>query len=323
MFFSVVIPVYNVEKYITECVDSILRQTYKDFELILVDDGSQDNSPVICDNYQKRDARVKVIHKLNGGQSSARNAGATIAKGKYIIFIDSDDFILDENAFRKIVDTADEQDIIFYKHCKFIDATKQLKNCTYNYAQLSMEDSYILMLKKMVATDSFFGMAWNKCIRRKLIENNDIKFEEGLLGEDMDWIYQIVTNAKSLSVIDQPFIAYRQRENSITKEVKLKHLSDFVYILKKWYEKIDNGNYTKIEKEVYLGALAKYYSNMLITYVRVNDKNKYQYDKQIKRLSVLLKYGISKRPRMISRIYRIFGFRVTVTALGIVDKIKG
>ena len=100
-FFSVIVPVYNVEKYLKECVDSILGQSFSDFELILVDDGSPDNCPAICDEYAKKDEHVKVIHKPNGGVSSARNAGIQMARGEYILFCDSDDFYLD-TAFEKI-----------------------------------------------------------------------------------------------------------------------------------------------------------------------------------------------------------------------------
>ena len=93
MFFSVVVPVYNVEQYLKECVDSILSQTFKDFELILVNDGSKDSSPAICDEYAKKDDRIKVIHKPNGGLSDARNVGTAAAKGEYVIYIDSDDYV--------------------------------------------------------------------------------------------------------------------------------------------------------------------------------------------------------------------------------------
>ena len=98
MFFSIVVPVYNVEKYLKECIDSILSQTFTDFELILVDDGSKDESPLICDEYAQKDERIKVIHKPNGGQAEARNVGTETAAGQYIIYIDSDDFII-ENTF--------------------------------------------------------------------------------------------------------------------------------------------------------------------------------------------------------------------------------
>ena len=99
MFFSVIVPVYNVEKYLKECVDSILKQTFTDFELILVDDGSTDNSPALCDEFAKNDSRVKVIHNKNGGASVARNTGMKAAQGRYLINIDSDDYFLSDDVF--------------------------------------------------------------------------------------------------------------------------------------------------------------------------------------------------------------------------------
>ena len=108
MFLSVIIPVYNVEKYLHQCIDSVLRQTYNDYEVILVDDGTPDNSGKICDEYAKKDIRITVIHKTNGGISSARNAGLDIATGDYIMFVDSDDYLCDDNCFQKLFNKINE-----------------------------------------------------------------------------------------------------------------------------------------------------------------------------------------------------------------------
>ena len=102
MRFSVILPIYKVEKYLAECVDSILKQSFSDYEIILVDDGSPDTSGAICDEYAKKDARVRVIHKKNGGLSDARNAGFEIACGEYVVFIDSDDYVTDADFLKKI-----------------------------------------------------------------------------------------------------------------------------------------------------------------------------------------------------------------------------
>lgn len=323
MFFSIIIPVYNVERYLTECVDSILSQSFHSFELILVDDGSSDKSPAICDDYASGDDRVKVIHKPNGGQSSARNTGTEIAQGDYIIYIDSDDFIMDRNFLKKVRGVAEEKDIVFYKHKKFNDATKKFSDCSYSFAGIDENAPYMDSLKKMIMEDAFFGMPWNKCIRRKVIVDNHIRFEEGLTGEDMDWIYYVILNSKSLATIDETFIAYRQRENSITSSVKLKNLNDYVMIIEKWYKNSNDGSYSDLEKDVIFASLAKYYSNLLIMYTRVKDNKKHDYDRRIKDLSALLKYGLSKRPQLIAKMYRVVGFRMTVNSLSALDKIKG
>ena len=323
MFFSVIIPVYNVERYLRECVDSILSQTFDSYEIILVDDGSSDGSSAICDLYAETDNRVKVIHKANGGQSSARNAGTEIAQGTYIIYIDSDDFIMDCDFLQKVAKAAEGKDIVFFKHKKFFDKTKEFAEYTYSFAGISNEeDAYTDKLMEMIRRDAFFGMPWNKCIRRSVIMQEHIHFEEGLTGEDMDWIYSVILASKSLTVIDEPFIAYRQRENSITSSIKIKNLNDYVFILEKWYEKANTDDCAEQEKKIMLASLAKYYSNLLIMYTRVKDKNKHSYDKRIKKLSVLLQYGLSQRPQLVAKVYAMAGFRLTVCALALLDKIK-
>ena len=136
----------------------------------------------------------------------------------------------------------------------------------------------------------------------------------------MDWNYHLITHVSSIEVIDEPFIAYRQRANSVTTSLKLKNLVDFIYILQKWSRKVNEEIADETLKKALFGSMAKYYSNLLITYNRVIDDNKKQYIKEIKDLSWLLKYAMSKRPKMVAKIYRIFGFNLTVKALKIIDK---
>ncbi len=320
MLFSVIIPIYNVEKYLRECVNSFISQSFKDFEIILVNDGSTDNSGDICDELALKDKRIKVIHKANGGLSDARNAGTKDAIGEYIVYVDSDDYVISENFLEKLSKHADGCDIIQYKHQKFIDGEKELFPCTYNYNGISLNDSFNEKLQKLVEGDAFYGMAWIKAIKRKLLVDNNIEFEVGLLGEDMEWNYHLITNVSSITLIDEPFIAYRQRVNSITTTTKLKNLTDFIYILEKWSNKVSSEINDEELKKILYGSMAKYYSNLLITYNRVKEKNKKAYIKQIKSLSWLLKYAMSKRPKLVNKIYRIFGFRLTVKALKIIDK---
>ena len=320
MFFSIIVPVYNVEKYLAECLDSILAQTFRDYELIVVNDGAKDNSGKICDEYAEKDSRVKVIHKENGGSSDARNVGANKAKGEYIIYIDSDDYILSMDFLQVLHDNLGEADILLYKHQKLIDGSEKMLPCTYSYQNISEKDSYIEKLEKLVAEDAFYGMAWIKTFKRTLIVEHKIEFEVGLLGEDMEWNYNLITHARSLNVVDRPFIAYRQRANSITTSTRLKNLTDFIYILEKWSLKINEEIQDETFRNVLFASMAKYYSNMLITYNRVKEKEKKLYVKQIKKLSWLLEYAMSKRPKIVAKVYRLFGFRLTTAALKLVDK---
>ena len=324
MFFSVILPIYNVEKYLSECVDSILKQSFKDYELILVDDGSKDGSPAICDEYAKKDERIKVIHKPNGGLSDARNVGTAEAKGEYIIYIDSDDFITSDDFLKDIHEkaVATQSDIVLYKFSKFFDDTKKLDNCTFTLDFVESISDPDELLNELVKKDAYYGMAWIKAFRREIAVKNNIQFEKGLLGEDMDWYFGLILCSDKVSAIDKSYIAYRQREGSITTSLKLKNLTDFVYILEKWSDRIKNADISDRKKEALMGALAKYYSNLLITYVRVKDSAKKESVKRIKALSYLLDYSKSSRPQQMKKVYKLAGFAGVTAMLTILDKIK-
>lgn len=323
MLFSIIVPIYNVEKYLNECVESILKQTFRDYELILVDDGATDNSPLLCDEFQKHDNRIKVIHKQNGGLSDARNAGTKIAQGDYIIYIDSDDFLLSQDFLEKVYQkTKSAPDIILYKYVKYFDSTKKLDECKFSYDKaLNMED-YASKIRMLVETDAFYGMAWIKAIRRNVIVNNGIEFEVGLLGEDMEWNYHIIYHSNSIELIDEPFLAYRQREGSITSTHKIKNLTDFIYVLEKWSNIIREKETNMEFQKVLYGSLAKYYSNLLVVYARLIDKEKKQYKERVKKLSWLLEYGLSYRPQTIKKIYNVFGFELTIIGLKLLDRMR-
>ena len=233
MLFSIIVPVYNVEKYLCECVDSVLKQTYKDFELILVDDGSTDRSSDICDEYAKNDNRIKVVHKQNGGQSTARNAGVEIANGKFAVFIDSDDMLSDVNFLRDIKNLIDSKtDVVIFRYCKYYDNGK-IDNCGINLNNIKHSEKQAI-LKELVKRDAFFCSCWSKCVRLDILKENNIEFDTNLSCEDMDWYYSVVFNVNSFKVIDKPYVYYRQRENSVTSNFKKKSIVDYIFTLEKW-----------------------------------------------------------------------------------------
>ena len=137
-----------------------------------------------------------------------------------------------------------------------------------------------------------------------------------------EWNYHLITNAKIIDFVDEAFLAYRQREGSITSSHRIKNLTDFIYIVEKWSTKIKNDCQNEKLKYALFGSLAKYYSNLFVVYSRLKDSNKKQYKKRIKNLSWLLKYSVSKRPKTVAKIYKIFGFDITVLGLKILDRIK-
>lgn len=323
MKYSFILPIYNVEAYLDDCVTSILAQTYTDYEIILVDDGSKDSSPMICDRLAEQDARIKVVHKNNGGQSDARNVGTYFASGDYIIFIDSDDFIITNQFLQKINEKAiDNPDLIFYKYQKYFHDNKRFEDCKYSYQSALEKKNYPERISALVKSDAFFGMAWIKAIKMDVIKSGNIQFDTNLKCEDMDWNYYLILNSNSIELIDESFVAYRQREGSVTATFKLKNLTDFIYVLEKWSERIMKKEMDSLLKNALLGSLAKYYSNMLVVYARLKDAEKKKYRKRIKELSWLLKYSMSNRPKTVGKIYNLIGFDMTIFALQVMDRIK-
>jgi len=324
MFFSVILPIYNVEKYLAECVESVLKQTFGDYELILVDDGSKDSSGKICDEYAQRDSRIRVIHKENGGASDSRNVGLKNALGDYIVYIDSDDYIIADDFLSDLYDEIKikNSDVVLYKFCKFYDDTNKMEKCTFSLDFLEKVKNTDELLFELVKHDAYYGMAWIKAFKRSIAVENDIFFDVNLVCEDMDWYFNLVLNSSTISAIDRSYIAYRQRSGSITTTMKLKNLTDFIYVLEKWSKRINNADISDIKRKALYGALAKYYANMLVVYSRLKDKEKKQYKKQIKSLAYLLNYGLSARPLQIRKFYKLLGFGGVILMLKIYDKIK-
>ena len=211
---SVVVPIYNVEKYLVKCIDSILNQTYKNLEIILVDDGSPDSCPDICDKYKIRDKRIKVIHKENGGLSDARNAGIEIATGKYICFIDSDDFISDEyvNILYNLF-TNDDIDIAECDYFKFNEEKEvySLKNNKQANKIISKKDMLNRLFDKKTSIRT--TIVCNKLYKTKLFD--EVKFPKGKLHEDEFTTYKIIYKSKKIAITNQKLYFYRNNNESI------------------------------------------------------------------------------------------------------------
>lgn len=322
MKFSIIIPVYKVEKYLHQCVDSVLCQTFKGFELILVDDGSPDSCPVICDSYAKKDARVIVIHQKNAGQAAARNVGMKLAQGEYVIFIDSDDYIINSDFLLKLAErTHSHPDLICYKFSKYYDNSNKLVPSSFCMPQFFDEDTYAIRLSKLIEADAFYCAPWSKAIRLELLINNDIYFENGLLSEDQDWYYKVVTKAQTIENIDTAFIAYRQRAGSTSRTWSSKNMTDTLHIISKWKGLMEADGKNPINS-VLLNSLGKLYCNLLIGCCSYKGLDKNAYIKRLQQLAVLLQYDKNPRVRKMSFVYRITGIRILFLFIKLAVKIK-
>ena len=262
---GVIIPVYNVEKYLNQCVDSVLNQKFKDIEVILIDDGSKDNSGEICDYYKEKDSRIKVIHKENGGLSDARNVGIKVCSSEYILFLDSDDYWMD-NCLEEIANfTKNNIDIVFLTAAKYFEQTGKVEE---KFETLDREKvrnkSKEEVFSYLSSSEKFPVSACTKLIRRELITKNNLYFEKGLLSEDIDWSTRLLLKANKFDVCYANFYIYRkQRQGSITNGIKLKSVQDLLYIIKKWSNKCENNEIEPTINESLLSLLSYEYSILL------------------------------------------------------------
>lgn len=237
---SIIVPIYNVENYLPSCIDSILKQTYKNIEVILIDDGSPDNCSAICDEYEKKDERIRVIHQKNSGLSGARNTGIENAQGEYLIFVDSDDTIA-PTMVEELYEYAEEHGcsiVACGRYYLFEDGKKICKITDEKSRTYSFEEAMYEM-----NTFTLFDMsAWAKIYRRELFQN--IRFPKGKLSEDYYIMYKLFDLAQSVGYVAKPLYNYLQRQSSISRNKKINH--DFVYAAKEQMDFLDE-KYPKLK----------------------------------------------------------------------------
>ena len=210
---SVIVPVYKVEAYLGRCVESLLSQTYENLEIILVDDGSPDNCGQICDTYAARDTRIRVIHKENGGLSSARNAGIDVARGEYLGFVDSDDWV-DVHTYEWLLNMALEENVKLvcagrYDYYSW-SGEKRVGLCPPKQEVIDGEE----LVKRIFLWDNVDSAAWDKLYHRSLFR--EIRYPLGVVSEDLPVTYRIALDAGRVGMLDRPVYYYFHREGSIT-----------------------------------------------------------------------------------------------------------
>lgn len=216
---SIIIPIYNVEQYVRECLESVMNQTYKKIEIILIDDGSTDRSGEIADNFALKDNRIKVIHKKNGGLSDARNAGIRAATGEYIMFLDSDDYAADdfvESALRAAIDN--RADIVCFRFTSVTDSGEAISLSTKKEVDNLTEYANTDAIQDIFTLGGTLKVnAWNKIYKRSLFSSNNIEYPVGRIYEDNQTTYKLMYFAKKIIFLDKSLLFYRQRPGSIMK----------------------------------------------------------------------------------------------------------
>ena len=278
---SVIIPVYQVEKYLDKCIASVVGQTYQNLQIILIDDGSTDRSPAICDGWKERDPRITVIHQQNGGLSVARNEGLKIATGEFIGFVDSDDWIepnMVETLLAAMQETA--ADIAVGGFEVFTEDSKSIpyaKSKSTKRSLCSTEEA----LKRLLLLRGFIrNFVWNKLYRRTVLSG--VAFPEGRLYEDVTWTAQVIGNAKSLVCVDQIFYYYLHRPDSLSHDDRqfIRRLQDELELTEQRLDYIHR-HYPSLDKFAILrlhNLICRYYIDICLHFRNLDSDHKIRDD---------------------------------------------
>lgn len=298
---SVIVPIYNVEKYIGQMIDSLQRQTLKEIEIILVDDGSLDKSGEICDQYAKDDNRINVIHKKNGGVSAARNDGLAVAKGEYVIFCDSDDW-LPKDAFEKMYNEATRQkaDIVIGDVYLSENGNDRLVHF-YEKPFVTSDEDFI---RQLIQTDIYktycpcpyngkpafgYGGPWNKLVKRELLIQSKIEFDLRVKGifDDILYTAHILASAKNVAYIQSPVYYYRIIGSSITHSYKPNVLEINNAIFNSWKEFMREYGNDGIYQEPYYAVVIRRFVETLPVYF-LSEKNQKPLGERMKEMKIVI-----------------------------------
>lgn len=305
---SIIVPIYNAQKYLKKCINSLINQSYKNLEIILIDDESTDNSPKICDEYSKKDKRIKVIHKLNGGVSSSRNEGLKNTTGDYILFVDADDYI-EPNCIEECLNIIEKYhpDIIKFGFTKELNLYKKKNTFTVKTNTLIEEKNYNNLIYKYILTTPDFCNIWNSIIKKEICIQN--QFDTNLtLGEDYLYFIKCLTKSKRIYFLDKHLYHYVINNNSITHKFNIKQniekLKNGITANIKIQKLINDNGYT-IKKDYRIQNANTITANIDHAVKHSNYKKFCYYIQEIKKDKFLNKYLIDTKDTLPKHIINL------------------
>lgn len=326
MKISFILPVYNVESYLRQCVESITSQTYNNIEIILVDDGSPDGSPALCDMLAEEDERIRVFHKHNGGLSDARNVGMKIATGEYLVFVDSDDFWVGKDSLQKIVNVAKSN-----YNCEFVGY-----NCSYYYPTSKrfmrwVEYSKDILvpvtgdkaMQVLVSSGTFPMSACLKLMKRSVLIDNNIKFKKGQIAEDIPWFINLLEKTQKCIFVNDYIYAYRQNvKGSISSSGGEMSFYNLLDIVKTELKIIEERSFSRNAKDALRSFLAYEVCILIMDVCHLPKGKKNAARKEVKSLCWLLKYTQNPKVGIVFRVYALFGYLITEKVLKLYNKYR-
>lgn len=270
---SIIVPVYKVEKFLGDCITSITNQKFCDFEVILVDDGSPDNCPRLCDEWAAKDKRIKVIHKTNGGLSDARNCGIDAATGDYVWFVDSDD-VITPNALINISEFIKTNNAVDAVACQIIESKDGQNRVLGN---LSVWESGQSVISNADYVDGVVSIlpSVRYIVKRNIYTDNDLRFIVGVLHEDIPFCHMLINFTKSIGLLQEPVYVYRIRGGSITTTSNIESCYSLVKSLKKINEFIDT-NVSVKDQSWFLNMIYDYFYEIFLRIYPFINKPEYK-----------------------------------------------
>lgn len=309
-FFSIIVPVYKVERYLDQCITSVLSQTCGDFELILVDDGSPDNCGKICDDYSEKDGRITVIHQKNAGASAARNNGIRNIHGRYVIFLDSDDYWMHDGFLEAMQMRLTKRafDVVSFNFRKLYE--RRVGEPYFAISSMNIDEDGVSFLSK---NPIWIACPWNKVIKADLFANSGLFFVEGIIAEDIDWCARLARCAESFDYVDMTVVAYRQREDSVSHSLAPKDVACLEQNIAATEAIIESAQAD--EKGFLLAYLSYQVAVLLYNVLSLDRAVQGQYREKMKKHMSRLRYSNTKKTMLIFRCYRLLGYDLTVRLL--------
>lgn len=315
---SVIIPIYNVERYLHQCVDSVLCQRFDNMEIILVNDGSPDSCPQICNEYAEKYPFIKVLHKENGGLSDARNEGLKAASGEYVIFMDSDDWWNTNVSVKTMLEEArkkPEIDMFLFYAYDYIEGEGFFQRDEHrNFKNIDVS-SVKAYYQSLLNNGNMEVSANTKILRRCFLIDNKLFFTPNLLSEDNEWMMRVLRKAKRIDKIEEPLYLCRMgRADSITNTINKKNIVDLLSIVQgsiDYYAKHDND----IKEQEFCFASYLWFCALGLAN-RLNQEELQEVKPLFKKTSSVCAYSNSKKTKLSNTVYKICGFNLTVKILG-------
>lgn len=301
--FSIIIPVYNTQKYLDACVESVLQQDFVNFEILLIDDGSTDQSGAMCDLWAQKDARIRVIHQENKGLSGARNSGIDAAMGEYLMFLDSDDWWASSSVLTHIHDRIRRTgaQVLSFDYQKWYEGQFEKPYFSAIDAPAELDDSLAYLLQQQLWVTG----ACNKAVRRELFADGALRFRPGISSEDIDWTLRLALSAQRFDYLQEVVFVYRQRKTSLSHKTTVRRVNDMIGNVRECLRLLEEA---PSKRDLLMPFIAYQYATVLYNLAALDRKERHEPMKQAKEMQYLLDCSENGKVRMLCTAAKLGGF---------------